>query len=153
MKQLTPLSLIVLLAGCASFSGSGDFDATVTNLQWRQSTALETTAIFTVRLENEGTEAVEYTGGAFKFYVDGRLMGKGLSNERARVERLASATVPVEVHLRNLAMATRIKQIVEARRVTVRTDATVYLQRGGGERRARISKESTVDVADFTPTR
>ncbi len=159
LRRLTVSWLPALLmaclftAGCASFPKPGELDLVVVNLQLRNATAFETTAVFTVRAENESPEPLTLTGGVFRFAIDGRQIGKGIWNDRVELQRLGTSTFPVEVHLSNLAMATRIKGIAEAKATDIRTEATLFATTGGRERRIRLVKESRLDSKDFTPAK
>lgn len=141
------------IAGCASVPADRSLDLHVVNLQLRTATAFETTAVFTLRAENESPEPITLTGGVFKFSIDGRQIGKGMWNDRVELQRLDSSTFLVEVHLSNLAMATRVKGIAEAKATDIRTEATLFATTGGSERRIRLVKESRLDSKDFTPTK
>lgn len=142
--------LLAFVGGCASSSASRDLDLQVVNLQLAGATAFETTATFTIRIENEGTGPVQLTGGVFKFSLDGRQVGKGLWDGTVEIPRLGTSTLTVDVHLRNLTMATRIRSIAEAQATTIGTDATLYVLSGTSERTAKITKESRLDSRDFT---
>lgn len=150
LRLIAFAGLLTLVGGCASSSASRDLDLQVVNLQLAGATAFETTATFTIRIENEGTGPVQLTGGVFKFSLDGRQIGKGLWDGNVEIPRLASTNLLVSVHLRNLTMATRIRSIAEAQTTTIGTDATLYVLSGTRERTAKITKESRLDARDFT---
>ena len=91
-------------------------------------------------------------GGVHKIYLDGRFIGKGLTGDPIEIPRFASVTQPVKVYLRNLTMASRIKTMIEARKVDYRVDSVLYGAPGNPWSRARISHEGTFDLHDFQPS-
>lgn len=145
------LPLILALCGCATFRHAEGLDVTIVNLQFTQATVLETTAIFTVRLENENPNPVMFTGGVHKFYLNGFFVGKGLVSDTAEVPRFSSVTQPVTVHLRNFSVAARLKSIIEAQTVEYRVSSVLYRQQGDRTIRSRLSSEGQLSLRDFRP--
>jgi len=138
--------------GCASFQRLEGVSVSVVNVALLEATVLETSAVFTVRLENESPEAIGLQGGVHKFYLDGVYLGQGLSNEILPLPRLSSVTQQVTVHLRNLALARRVKPILEQRRFGYRVESVLYLEQGGRRGRARIANGGELDLREFQPT-
>lgn len=145
------VAALLWLCGCASLIRSESMDVSVVNLEFAQATVLETTAVFTVRLQNETPEPLVLEGGVHKFYIDGAFIGKGMSNERIEVPRLGSVTQPITVYLRNLSMGRRIKSIIEAQKVDYRLDSLLYAQGKLGSR-LHVVHEGKLDLNEFRPT-
>ncbi len=119
-------------------------------MHFKEATLLETTAVFTLRLENDSPTPFEITGAAHSIYLNGLYIGKGLSDATVTVPRLSSVTNDITVHLSNLAMVTRVKAVIESKRVEYRIESTFY----GKSWLDRRSSESTgkLDMQDFMPT-
>lgn len=149
MKMMLPVLLVVamLLAGC---SGSPGPSVSLVTVKFQKATALETTATFTLRLSNEAPEARQFTGGAHRIYLNGLYVGKGLSDATIDVPRLGTVTQDVTVHLSNLALATRIKAIIENERFDYRIQSTFY--RKGLFSRMNSTAEGRLELKDFTPS-
>ena len=146
------LLLAWLPTGCATFQHDSDIDVTIASLHFAEATVLETTAVFTLRLQNESPSAIKLDGGVHKIYLDGIFIGKGLSGDPIEIPRFGAVTQPVKVYLRNLTMASRIKTIVEARKVDYRVDSVLHGAPGNPWSRVRISHEGTFDLRDFQPS-
>ena len=103
-----------------------------------------------IRLSNEAPEARQFTGSAHKIYLNGLYVGKGLSDEAITVPRLGTVTQDITVHLSNLALAARLKSVIEGKRFDYRIQSTFYGKRWW----ERLSSESEgkLDLKDFTPT-
>ena len=148
MKLIFSLLVVMLtLCGCSRSSGPA---VSLVTMHFKEATLLETTAVFTLRLDNDAPAPVEITGAAHSIYLNGLYVGKGLSDATMTVPRLSSVTNDVTVHLSNLAMATRVKSAIEAKRVDYRIQSTFY----GKSWLDRRSSESTgkLDMQDFMPT-
>ena len=135
---------MLFLAGCASIPAPS---VNLVNVRFTEATVLETTAQFTLRLSNPNPEPVRVTGSAHRIYLNGLYIGEALSNETMEVPGLATATQAVTVHLNNLAMATRIKAIIEARVFDYKIDSVFYTD----SRRTRSTSNGRLDLKDFTP--
>ncbi len=148
MKLLFFLSAgLLLLCGCQTTPGPA---VSLVNVGFNQSTAFETTAIFTLRLSNPTPEPMQLEGGVHKIYLNGLYVGEGLSGEPLSLPRLATATQNVTVHLSNLRMVTRFKPIIESHSFDYRIKSVLYGAPPAG--RMRSVNEGRLDLKDFTPT-
>ncbi len=138
--------------GCTTYRPGAELKVSLVNVRFAQSTVLETTAIFTVRLQNESPEPVTISGGVHKFYLDGACIGEGLSNETFALPRLDSATQDLTVHLRNLTVARKLKPILEQKRFDYRVESTLYQEQDGRRGRTKISNAGQLDLREFQPT-
>jgi len=143
----------LFISGCATAPDQELLDVKLVNLRFTQSRVLETDAVFTIRIENESPEALRITGGVHKFYIEGAMIGKGMSGETIEVPRLSSATQEITVHLSNLTMARKIKPVIENQKVNSKADSLLYCEAGGREHRIRVVHEGTLDVREFVPER
>ncbi len=148
---LVTLASGLLLSGCATVPEQELLDVKLVNLRFKESRVLETDAVFTIRIENESPEALRITGGVHKFYIEGTLIGKGMSNETLEVPRLSSVTQEITVHLSNVNMARKIKPIIESQKVDSKADSLLYCEAGGRVQRIRVVHEGTLDVREFMP--
>ena len=148
MKTIFSLAACVLLGcGCSRSNGPS---VNIVTVHFKDATVLETTTEFVLRLSNESPEPQKFTGSTHKIYLNGLYVGKGLSDQAIEVPRLGTVTQAVTVHLSNLALATRIKAVLEAKRFDYRVQSTFvgdsWLSRQGSE------TTGTLDWKDFTPT-
>jgi len=144
--------LCLAAGGCASLRSAEDLKVSLVNVRLTGSTVWETTAIFTIRFQNERPEDLTLNGGVHKFYLDGRYVGEALSNERVVVPRLSSVTQDVPVHLRNLSVALRVKPILEQKRFAYRVGSVLYQETGARTGRLKLANAGELDLRDFMPT-
>lgn len=149
MKTSFALAACALLAfGCSPQTPR--LSVSLVNVKFEEMTALETTATFTLRLNNETPAPMRFTGGAHKIYINGLYVGSGLSSESVEVPRLASVTQQITVHLSNLALATRIKAVIESRSFDYCIRSVFYGQSRWSK--LRCVNEGRLDLKDFLPT-
>jgi LEA14-like dessication related protein len=148
MKRILGLAAgALLLCGCNRAAGPS---VNLVSVHFQTATALETTATFTIRLSNDAPESRLFTGSAHNIYLNGLYVGKGLTDNTVDVPRLGTVTQEITVHLSNLALATRIKSVIEARRFDYRIQSVFYGK--GWFDRMSSESEGTLDLKDFTPT-
>lgn len=147
MKTLFSLLVVGLLCGCGG--GSPGPSVSLINLRFEDATALETTAVFTLRLSNESPQPVPIEGEVHKIYLNGVYLGKGLSDEKLEVPRLATVTHEVKVHLSNLALVTRFKSIIETKTFEYRIESVFH----GKSMFSRLTSESSgkLELKDLVP--
>lgn len=126
--RLVPLALLGclllhLLCGCGRTTPP---TVGLVSMRFEMATALETTMVFTVRLSNENAEPVALTGQVHRFHLNGLYVGKGMSDAAVEIPRFGSVTHEVVMHLDNLALATRIKAIIEEEGVGYRLDSVLH---------------------------
>lgn len=96
------------------------------SMRFETATALETTIVFTVRLSNENPEPVALAGQVHRFHLNGLYVGKGMSDAAVEIPRFDSVTHEVVMRLDNLALATRLKAIIEEQGVDYRLDSVLH---------------------------
>lgn len=119
------------------------------NVQFTGATLFESTAVFTLRIGNENPESLILEGSSHKIYINGICVGQGLHNGTLEVPRLGFALQNTEVHLSNLALATRIKPIIESGVFDYQIKSTLYAKKPSG--RIRVASEGRLDLKDFQP--
>ena len=122
--------VLLLLNGCATPTRDPDIEVSLANLRFSEATLTETTLDFLVRIDNATPETMTLQGGVHRLYINGAYLGKGMSGDAIEIPRFGSVTQPVKVHLSNLRMAGRIRQIMDSQSVSYRLQSQVYTARG-----------------------
>ena len=146
-------AIAILFCSCVTNRLSEDVDVSLANMRFEQATPLETTAMFTIRIQNQMPQPLDVEGGVHKIYLNGVFVGSGVSDEVTAIPRLAEGLQTVHVHLRNLSMARLIRDIIESRRVEYRLNSQIFARTEGRSTTLRVSKAGNLDLRDFQPTR
>jgi LEA14-like dessication related protein len=148
LERYVALALTIFLAGCTTLQQP--MSVSMVNVQFSNATVFESTAVFTLRINNENPEPLILEGGVHKIYLNGIYVGEGLSNQNLEVPRLSSAVQTVVVHLNNLRLATRIKPVIESQSFDYRISSVFYTSQP--KTRSHVTSEGRLDLKDFQPT-
>jgi len=131
----------VWAGGCATTDPLEPPGVTLVDLDIVDVTLFESTIDVAVRISNDNPEPLILDGAVIKLVLGGMKVGKGASDERIELPRLSSVVRRVELHMNHLALATRIKGIIEAKIVDYAITGKVYVVRPSGSVRG-VSFES-----------
>ncbi|MDH3403194.1 MAG: LEA type 2 family protein [Acidobacteriota bacterium] len=152
--SLSCFALALVASGCASLGTFSPPEVTLVDVRFEDLTLFESSGVLTVRIANENDDPILVDGGVYNLYLDGMKVGKALSNAQLEVPRLASATAEVEIHVNNLALATRIRQIIDRGAVDYRLTGKFFLDRSLGRRKIGFDRSGRYDfqrAAELTP--
>ncbi|EEF61554.1 LEA type 2 family protein [Pedosphaera parvula] len=141
--------LCFLVTSCAMLGHAPQLDVSLVNLQFGESTVFETTLYATVRVQSEEPEPVLVDGAVHKLYLDGLNIGQGTASDRLEIPRLSSATQTVTLHLNNIAMATRLRDIIQSRRLDYRISSKLYTVVDNHSHTVHSKHEGTLDLNQF----
>lgn len=143
-------ALVVFTTGCASI-GLEPPDLTLADLSLENMTVLETSGTVTIRLANSNPEPLQIDGMAFDVRLDGRRIGKALSDQKLEVPRLSSVTVDAQLNVSHLAIATLVPQWMEAETVDYALSGKVYVVTEFGRRALKVKQSGRFDFGESTP--
>lgn len=138
--------------GCATTEALTPPEVSLVDLDFVDATIFESTLDVGVRIFNENPEPLILDGAVIKLELDGRKFGKGATSERIEVPRLDSVVQRLEMHLNHLAVATKIKTVVESKVVNYTITGKVYvITPSGSVKRLPIDKKGQIDLRGKTP--
>jgi len=140
---------MALISGCASLDGLEKPDIMLVDLQMDDVKVLEATARATMRLDNENLVPLHVEGGVYELYVNGKRIGKGLSDRQFEIPGLNSVTQEVVVNLDTISMARGIVSIINSEQLAYRIDSVVYIRLDGRIRRVSVSRAGHLDRNDL----
>ncbi len=141
--------MLLCLASCASTGDSGGLSVRLANLQFTGATAFETTAVFTIRVQNETASPIRLKGAVHRVTLNGLKIGDGVTNEELEIAGFSSTTQEVEVHFSNLRMATRISGLMQSQVFDYALDSTLHGVGMFGS--TRVKTEGRLDLKEFQP--
>ncbi len=143
---------VVGSAGCATTEALTPPEVSLVDLEFVDATIFESTLDVGVRIFNENPEPLILDGAVIKLELDGRKFGKGAMSERVEVPRLGSVVQRLEMHLNHLAVATKIKTVIESKMVNYSITGKVYVVTPSGSiKRLPIDKQGQIDLRGKTP--
>jgi len=130
-KMLLVLAVVVA-SGCVSTEPLEPPGVTLVDLDIIDATLFESTLDVAVRISNDNPEPLVIDGAVVKLQLNGIKVGKGASDERLELPRLGSVVRRIELHMNHLALATRIKGIIEGKVLNYGVTGKVYVVRPSG---------------------
>lgn len=146
-RLLATTLVAALVGGCAALSFARP-DVSLVDLKFTDLTVFETSGVFIVRLSNENPRPLQLDGGVYNLYLGGLKVGKGFSRQPVEIPALGTTTDEIEFHLSNLALASRLREMIASREVDYRIKAKVYLDGGLGRRSVKLERTGRFDFED-----
>ncbi|HAB19719.1 MAG TPA: LEA type 2 family protein [Verrucomicrobiota bacterium] len=152
-----PILLIALAAllmnGCATFQGEPPLDIMLSNVTPGQGGGVGDAPLnFVIRLENASPYPLTIEGGAYKVYLNDIYVGQGLSNETLQIDRLASATVSVPVHVSTFRLVGSLYSVLKSNQVSYRLAGSIYVKHDGRPKTYQATREGMVNLAEVQNT-
>jgi len=134
--------------GCATTDTIAPPDVTLVDLEFVDATIFESTLDVAVRIFNENPEPLILDGAVIKLELEGRNFGKGASSDRIEIPELDSVVQRLEMHLSHIAVATKLKTVIESKMVNYSITGKVYVITPSGRvKRLPIDKQGQIDLS------
>lgn len=138
--------------GCVSTDPLEPPGVHLVDLDFVDATIFESTLDVAVRISNDNPESLILDGAVIKLELAGRSFGKGAIAERVEIPRFGSVVQRLEMHLNHIAVATKIKGIIDSKVVDYGITGKVYvLTSSGSVRRLPIERRGTIDLRGGGP--
>ena len=150
-RLLLSLASALLLAACATTRSPDTLEVTLADVRLTEATALETTGVFVIRVQNQSPEALQCNGAVHKVTLNGIRVGSGVHKETLALDRLSDGTQTVTVRFGNIALARLLHDLAQTKRVSWQLDSTLFLQAGTRSWTAKTSRTGALDLKEFQP--
>jgi LEA14-like dessication related protein len=150
VTRIASLPLVVLglfAAGCASLSRSPGASVSLTDLRPIQASLFETSAELTVRYVNETAEPLVLAGSAHRLYLNGSYVGIGVSHESVTIAPLSTTTQTVVIHLENLALVRKLRQLPSAQVIKYRLESALHRAEGKEGGTLKLASAGEIDLS------
>lgn len=145
--RLLALVLAALCAvSCTALTPLAPPEVSLVDLELSKVELFETAAVVALRISNENPEPLKVEGGVFKIYLNGLRVGRAMGSETLEVPRLGSTVHRFDLSLSNLALATRLVELLENPVLDYRVQSKLYVARPYGTRRMRSVHEGRLDL-------
>jgi LEA14-like dessication related protein len=153
LRLLLASALLALIAACATTRSADTFEVSLADVRFTEATALETTGVFVIRVQNQSPEALQCNGAVHKVTLNGIRVGSGVNKETLALDRLSDGTQTVTVRFGNIALARLLHDLSQTKRVSWQLDSTLYLQAGTRSWTAKTSRTGALDLKEFQTPR
>jgi LEA14-like dessication related protein len=152
ISSVGSVSMLLVMAlgasfGCATTEAIAPPDVTLVDLDFVDATIFESTLDIGVRIFNENPDPLILDGAVIKLELEGRNFGKGTFSERVEVPRLDSVVQRLEMHLSHIAVASKLKTVIDSKVVNYSITGKVYVITPSGRvKRLPIDKQGRIDL-------
>jgi LEA14-like dessication related protein len=154
MQLVFPMAalLVVGATGCATTEPLTAPEVTLTGVELVEATLFESTLDIEVRFSNDNPEPLVLDGAVIRLELDGRSFGKAMTSDLIEVPRLGSVVHRLELNLSHVAVATKIRSVLDRRIVDYAITGKVYAVTSSGRIRALpIDKRGSIDLRGGGP--
>jgi LEA14-like dessication related protein len=149
MGLLLGLCAMTFVAGCSSFKLTG-VTVSLVDIKPAEATALESSAVLTLRYSNENVIPIGLSGSSHKIYLNGSYVGKALSKDPVGLAALTSTTQDVTVRFENLALMRQFVAMRERQTAAYKIESVLYVTSGEEELNIKTSNSGSVDLRALT---
>lgn len=139
--------VVAVAAGCTSTANLDPPGVDLVDLDFVEATVFESTLRVAVRVTNDNPEPLVLDGMVITLELAGRRFGKGSSADRVELPRLGSVVQRLTVHVNHIAVATKIREVVDSAAVSWSITGKVWVVTpDGATRRLPIERQGTIDL-------
>lgn len=142
--------LALVLAGC---SGAGLRDGlTVSLVDFRPTEAslLESRGTLTLRFTNETIAPLGYSGSSHKLYLNGKYVGRAVSDKPFGVPPLNTVTRDVSVQFENLALVRQLVDVRASQAISYRLESVVFQTVYEDDYEIKLKSEGSLDIRSLS---
>lgn len=144
------IASLASLAGCATFNSRPEASVSVTDLRPVEASLFETSAELTLRYTNESGEPLSLAGSAHRLYLNGSYVGNAVTNQALQIPALSTTTQVVIVHLENLALVRKLRELPNAQAIKYRLESTLHHSDGSGRGALKTASTGELDLSGLT---
>ncbi len=148
---LSSVVLACFLGACATSRVAENVDLRLVDLQLEGITVLETSAVFTFRIQNRLNEPMTIEGGEHKIYLNMRYIGSGTSKETLTIPQLSDGVQTVKIRLTNLATVKKIADVIAAKHTTYRVESVIYAKDQGQSIQVSLARRGDLKLKNVPP--
>jgi LEA14-like dessication related protein len=101
-----------------------------------------------LRIENDAPDPIVMEGASHQLFLDGVLVGSGVSHDRIEAPRFDSIEQTVTMHVSMVAMVRQLRECMNRDVVDYRVTSDFFVRQSDRSKRFRITGEGWVDFRD-----
>lgn len=148
---LLSVALASFLGACATNRVEENMDLRLVDIQLEGVAVLDTSAVFTFRIQNRLSEPLTIEGGEHQIYLNLRYIGKGTSNETLIIPRLSESIQTVKLRLTNLATVKKVADAIASKHTTYRVESVIYAKDQGQSVQVAIARRGDLKLKAVPP--
>lgn len=142
MKKILLIIILMQLCCCSLTTGTRP-DISLVDVEFSNASIFETSANFTIRLQNENPYQMDFDGAKYNISLNNINVGKGLVDQNFTIPKLGSVTQTVTIHISNLSLLRNVQTLIDAKNFEYRVDATLFGKGGLGLNNININQSGS----------
>jgi len=138
--------LTLIFAGCAGQIFHNSLSVSLVDLKPTDASLLESRGTLTVRYTNESIAPLGYSGSTHKLYLNGRYVGKAVSNTPFGVPPLNSVTQDIPVQFENLALVRQLMEVRDSQVITYTLESVLFQTIDEDNFQIKVRAEGSLDL-------
>ncbi len=118
------LILTILLTSCSTILAKPDVN--IIDVQFQESTLLETNLQIKIRIINPGNKTIVISGSKHNVKINDYGLGKAQSSNRIELPPLGEVTDTLILRMSNLKLMTKLERLINSNNFTYEIDSTFY---------------------------
>jgi LEA14-like dessication related protein len=115
-----------------------------------EATLLESRGTLTLRFTNESIAPLGYSGSSHKLYLNGKYVGKGVSDRPFGIPPLDTVTQDVVLNLENVALVRQLMAVRESQTASYRLESVIFQTVYEENYQIKLQAEGSLDLRSFT---
>ncbi len=126
MKNCFLIVFALLFSACSFLNRGEKPEISIVDVKFSEMSVFETSANFTVRIQNSNPFEMNYEGAKYNIYLNDINVGKGLVDNSFTVPKLGSITQDITIRLSNLSLIRNIQKLVDANQFEYKIESVLY---------------------------
>lgn len=138
--------LSLVFTGCASGPRLGGISVLLVDVRPADMSLLETRAVMTLRFVNENVIPLGVSGGSYRLFLNGKYVGKAVSDAPVGLAAMSAATQDVTVFLENGALLRQLAAVAREGTVQYRLESVLLQRIGTTVNQIKTSSDGSVEL-------
>jgi LEA14-like dessication related protein len=151
MTMFRPRVLILaavtfLFAACSGPDFRGSMSVSLVDFRPTETALLESRGTLTLRFTNESIAPLGYSGSSHKLYLNGKYVGKGVSDQPFGIPPLNTITQDVTINLENLALVRQLMSMSDSHTASYRLESVFFQTVYEDDYRIKVQSNGSLDL-------
>jgi LEA14-like dessication related protein len=135
-----------ILAGCSGPSFRGSMSVSLVDFRPTEASLLESRGTLTLRFTNESIAPLGYSGSSHKLYLNGKYVGKGVSDRPFGIPPLNTVTQEITINLENIALVRQLVSVRDSQSASYRLESVFFQTVYEDDFQIKVQSEGSLDL-------
>lgn len=137
---------VLLFSGCSGPDFRGSMSVSLVDFRPTEAALLESRGTLTLRFTNESIAPLGYSGSSHKLYLNGKYVGKGVSDQPFGIPPLNTVTQDVTISLENIALVRQLVSVRDSQTASYRLESVFFQTVYEDDYRIKVESTGSLDL-------